>query len=836
MVSLVCRTAILILALYWSSNLTANAAAEQGKLDIERALYEQALSFPSRPEDVSPTRWEGLRTAVEQAKLLPSPEGIGGEGGEFGFSISVDGNRAAIGGLRLAGSGAVVVYTLESGTWVEEAILVPEDGDDDDNFGHSVSLHGSLLLVGAPRDDENGFSSGSAYLFDFDGSVWTQTAKLIASDGAESDQFGWSVSLFGDKALVGAFDDNNDNGFGSGSAYIFESDGTVWNEREKLISTNGASGEEFGKSVSLYGTTAVIGAPRDTENGFNSGSAYIFDFNGSFWEQTTKLLPGNGSSFDQFGFAVSLLDSQLMIGAPNTPGSGTVYVFDLIDQLWIETSRINVQDLFGNIELGSSISMSTNRVVVGAPDASISGSGSGAAYVFDFDGESWLFTTRLEPSDGQALARFGTSVGLLGNSVLIGASRDGENFPPTSGSAYGFAFDGAKWNETLKLERAGAGLDEFGISVSLFGDRALVGAPFDDNNDFESGSAYIFEFDGSSWVETANFFPSDSIFDDAFGRSVSLFGDRALIGAPILNPNRFTPGAAYVFDFDGTTWNETAKLVPSTGGRSDRFGFSVSLFGDRALIGMPNGDDNGSGSGTSFVFDFRNGMWAETAKLLPEDGSSGDTFGYAVSLFSDRALIGAYRDDDRGSNSGSAYVFDFIGAAWRETAKLLPVDGAPDDWFGWSVSLFGDRALVGAPQESFEGTGSGSAYVFDFNNATWTETTQLLPGDGAPGDEFGASVSIFGNRAVVGATGDDDNGEASGSAYVYNIINGNWRETAKLLPADGLTRDEYGVSASLFSNRILVGAYRDDDNGANSGSAYVFDLLQIFQDDFESEL
>ncbi len=780
--------------------------------------------FPEKPEDVSPERWVSLKSAVEQAKLLPSPSGVAGPDGLFGHAVSVDGNRALVGGIGLIGSGAAIVLEDSGSGWVEVAVLRPSDGEQDDRFGWSVSLSGDRALVGATFDADNGSASGSAYLFEFSGTSWVETAKLTPADGAASDQFGNSVSLLGDRALVGAIGDAG-NGSNSGSAYVFDFDGTSWAETVKLTPADGAAFDQFGYSVSLSGGRALVGAYLDDDNGSNSGSAYVFDFDGTSWAETAKLTPADGAANDQFGYSVSLSGDRALVGAyrdaDNGPFSGSAYVFDFDGTSWAETAKLTPADGAAFDQFGFAVSLSGARALVGARVDDDNGSGSGSAYVFDFDGTSWAETAKLTPADGAASNQFGNSVSLSGDRAMVGATGDDEN-GNNSGSAYVFDFNGTSWAETAKLTPAdGAAGDLFGRSVSLSGDRALVGALFDDDNGADSGSAYVFDFNGRSWAETAKLTPVDGAANDRFGLSVSLSGDRALVGAYLDDDNGADSGSAYVFDFNGRSWAETAKLTPADGAANDQFGFSVSLSGDRALVGAYRDDDNGADSGSAYVFDFDGTSWAETAKLTPADGAANDRFGWSVSLSGDRALVGAYVDDDNGNNSGSAYVFDFDGTSWAETVKLTPADGAALDQFGYSVSLAGGRTLVGAHLDDDNGSDSGSAYVFDFDGTSWAEAAKLTPADGATSDQFGLAVSLSGDRALVGAS-DDGNGADSGSAYVFDFNGTNWAETIKLTPADGAASDLFGGSVSLSADRALVGALFDDDHGSNSGSAYVF--------------
>jgi cysteine-rich repeat protein len=278
----------------------------------------------------------------------------------------------------------------------------------------------------------------------------------------------------------------------------------------------------------------------------------------------------------------------------------------------------------------------------------------------------------------------------------------------------------------------------------------------------------------------------------------------------------------YVFVRNGTSWTQQAKLLPSDGAADDEFG-TVSLFGDTALIGAHYDDDSGEESGSAYVFVRDGASWTQQSKLLPSDGAAHDFFGGSVSLFGDTAVISASHDDVYGPDSGAAYVFVRDGTNWTQQAKLLPSDGGATDYFGWGLAVFGDTALIGARWDDDNGLDSGSAYVFVRDDMTWTQQAKLLPSDGAAGDHFGR-VALYGDTALVGAILSDDNGSESGSAYVFVRNGTNWTRQAKLLPSDGAAGDFFGVGTSVSGDVAWVGANRDDDNGENSGAAYVFRL------------
>ncbi|MGJ8664366.1 MAG: FG-GAP repeat protein, partial [Marinicella sp.] len=518
-----------------------------------------------------------------------------------------------------------------------------------------------------------------------------------------------------------------------------------------------------------------VGAYRDNDNGFDSGSAYVYDYAGGSWSQSQKLTANDDQAFDQFGFTVVLSGNRLLIGSIRDDDNG-------ID--------------------------------------------SGSAYVYDYVGGSWSLSQKINPNDGSLNDHFAHAISLAGDRVLVGVYRD-DDYGIESGSAYVYDYVAGNWSQSQKLSAGdGAARDSFGYSVSLSGARALVGA-FQDNDDGNnSGAAYIYDYTGSSWSLSQKLTAGDAQLGDEFGYSVSLSGDRALISALRDDDNGNESGSVYVFDYAGGSWSESEKITADDGTANDWFGSSVSLSGNRILVGARLDDDNGSGSGSAYVFDYVGGSWSQSQKLIAADGAAGDYFGFSVSLSGDRALVGAFKGDDidNGNESGSAYVFDFAAGSWSQTQKITANDGSQGDQFGVSVSLSGDRALIGAYLDDDAFSFSGSAYVFDFVGGSWLQSQKLIASDAAFGDYFGYSVSLEGDRALIGSYLDDDNGSFSGSAYVFEYVDGSWSESQKMISSDGASNDFLGISVSLSGDRVLLGAYADDDNGNNSGAAYVFNL------------
>jgi hypothetical protein len=260
---------------------------------------------------------------------------------------------------------------------------------------------------------------------------------------------------------------------------------------------------------------------------------------------------------------------------------------------------------------------------------------------------------------------------------------------------------------------------------------------------------------------------------DNFGWSVAVSGDTAVLGAADADDFGNSSGSAYVFVRNGASWTQQAKFLATDGVAGDRFGYSVAVSGDTALVGA--GLLNGKGAAYVFV---RNGTsWTQQAKLLASNGTVDGNFSFSIALSGDTAVIGAYGDSERAVHAGAAYVFVRSGTSWAQQAKLLATDGVAEDRFGIAVALSEDTAVIGADHHG----GAGSAYVFLRNGTSWTQQAELVADDGALDDGFGSAVAVFGGTAVIGAPADDDVGDHSGSAYVR----ARWRQLDSASQAAG---------------------------------------------------
>ncbi len=373
-------------------------------------------------------------------------------------------------------------------------------------------------------------------------------------------------------------------------------------------------------------------------------------------------------------------------------------------------------------------------------------------------------TLKIIPNGVNVNDQFGFSVAINGSEVVAGARFD-EDLGFEAGAAYQIDANSGNVIRTYRSsgDNSPAG-DFFGESVAISDNIALVGAPFRSEPGNQSGTTFVFNR-GTGDLITRLFpfgtiFPGETDFNFA-GFSVDASENFIVVGAPgdVEGANGGS-GAAYLYSYSGVSEPQLiGKIFPSDPGFADNFGRVVAISDTAAVIASPFDDDNGTDSGSVYVFDPQTGQ--QQFKLTPNDGSAGDFFGIGLAIDGTRIAVGAPFADPNGTSSGAVYIFD--ATTGQQITKITPNDGAAGDRFGDAVSLDGSILVVGAPIDD----GVGSAYVLD--PLTGSQNAKLLASDGQAGDGFGGSVAISGSNVVVGAAGDDDNGSLSGSIYIFEL-------------------------------------------------------------------
>ena len=381
----------------------------------------------------------------------------------------------------------------------------------------------------------------------------TETRKLTAPDGAMNDRFGWSVAVDGTTAIVGSPDDD-DNASSAGSAHLFDT--RTGNQLFKLNASDPVAFAEFGHSVAISGTTAIIGA---RDGGGGAGAAYLFSTVTGLEQH--RLVAPPGGVIDDFGFSVAISGTVAVVGEPGDEHAGhrtgAAYVFDAVTGEF--RFRLTAPDASSGDEFGISVAVSGTLVVVGSRWSDASGGSSGSVYVFDATNGQLLF--QLAPDDARGGQQFGRSVAISGTTILAGAPADNH---AGRGSGAAYLFDAATGLQLHRLVAPDAAeFDEFGLAVSIAGTTAIIGAPDDDDLGSDSGSAYL--FDVQSGVLLAKLNPSDAAPTDGFGGSVAVSGTTAIAGAPFDDDRGSNSGSARLFRTTSPVLAQPRGLVVEPG-------------------------------------------------------------------------------------------------------------------------------------------------------------------------------------------------------------------------------------------------------------------------------
>ena len=768
----------------------------------------------------------------------------------LGASVGISGDYAMVGvpkddndfGVNV---GSVQIFLRTETGWVQHQKLTTSDAAGGDEFGTRLAMSGDYAVVGAPRKDGVGRNSGAAYIFRRQGTEWIEQAKLIASDGMRADYFGISVAIDGDTVLVGAHRTNQPLA-DCGSVYVFERTGENWNQTAKLIAPDPDSFAYFGFSVGIDGDTAIVGATREDEAGNDAGAAYVFVRNQFGWAPQAKLIGNNTEAEDNFGYAVDVHGDFAIATSPKNRGSGAAYIYKREGTEWEQKrNRVRIRmipiDPDGASSFGVSVDIRGDTAVIGATGANVGEDVVGAAYIFtQNEPPFWNQHTKLVAADRGAGDQLGFAVAIDGNKneVIAGAPKQDAG-GSASGAAYIFEQrEGASWVESTKLsDGETASEDQFGVSVAISGNFAISGAQQDDDIAPNAGAAYIFERSGFLWLQRTKLTTEDAQAGDLFGNAVAMDGETVLVGAPGVDDAGPEAGAAYVFVKVGEEWIQQARLIGDDLEIFDQFGSAVAVHGDTAIIGAYGKDDSGTDSGAAYVFVRSGASWTQQAKLTHRGAVRGDLFGYAVGVYEDNALIGAYRSDAAGPDSGAAYLFTRNGRTWTQSLLLLPNDISIGDEFGYSVNLTKGAAIIGAPKEDRHLDDVGAAYVFLQTRNAWVQQAKLGASDADTGDEFGSAVAIHEDTAIVGAWKDnhpladihDDPALQldKGAAYSFLRDGLSWVEKRRIEAAGARQSDLFGASVAIRGSFAIVGAFGSDNAGDNSGSAFIYNPIDL---------
>jgi hypothetical protein len=685
-----------------------------------------------------------------------------------------------------------------------------------EQFGRSISLDGNAVLVGVPGNDDEISNAGKAIIYEKVAGSWVKKAELLPGI-EENSSFGLSVLLKGNYAYVGAPNYLS----GKGIVYVYKKTGTSW---DVYITIDILSPDElmenslFGSSISISGNILAVGAPGMNGAASGSGVVYVFDLIDNLFQFRKKVFPAAGNPIDRFGKALSFNDDHLFVGSPfyNVSGinKGSVFVYDDLNfnQIAQLTSSSNT-----NLGFGEVISASNTEIAVSTQFGENSNGTFGSVLIFLKDGATWLssnedftFIPNSPPLSEYGL--YGTSLSLKGDYLLVGnGSGTRVDLLKKAAAGWGAATLVKTFNETGLVFQ-----NQYGASVAMSDTDILIGAyNLNQINEF-SGKIFSYQKNGVEWTNPIKLTDINGVSINAgldqFGNSIDIFGNYAIAGAPHTDVYAENSGAAYIFEFDGVSWKRIARLTPSSGGFEHYFGYSVSISENRAVVSATGADYNGSNSGVVYVYEKPASGWksaSETTKINRIDYAKVGDFGFRVKTISDEIVISHY---ELGGTDliGDVYIFSKSGDTWLLKATLSPKNktSIEADAFGASLAYNGNTLLVGAP---FAGEQrKGHVLVFEKPTTGWINANQvalLSPSDPTIFGYFGTSVGLSENTAIVGCPYVDGK---KGAAYIFEK-GSQWKdatENAKLSNTLTLTK-QLGWSVAI-SGDIAIASTPDE--------------------------
>jgi hypothetical protein len=423
-----------------------------------------------------------------------------------------------------------------------------------------------------------------------------------------------------------------------------------------------------------------------------------------------------------------------------------------------------------------------------------------------------------------------------GTGTITFRATDGTNIlPQVSSFTLTFPVDWSSITQQAQIQASDAdGFDDFGnaISITPDGSTVIVGAHRNDTGGTNNGAAYIFTLSGSSWSQQAQIQASDAESMDHFGYGVDISenGNTAIVGSWNEDTTASDAGAAYIFIRSGTSWSQQAKIQHSGATQNDNFGSAVSITndGNMAIIGARAREDqvNYISSGAAYIFTRSGTSWSQQAELFPSNPTSGDEFGWSVSISKsdgNTAIVGSPLEDTGVSNAGSAYIYTRSGTSWSQQAQIQASDRGSSDNFGRSVSISddGNTAIIGSPYEDSGATNTGAAYIFTRSGTTWSQQAKIQASDLPGGGQFGISVDIKGDGDTV-AVGAQNANNGAGYAYIFTRSGSSWTQQVRIQASNAGPSDQFGCSIAISESSVVVGAYSEDTTADESGSAYIF--------------
>jgi hypothetical protein len=744
---------------------------------------------------------------------------------QFGAAVAIAGNLVAIGCPGESGTaaqaGCVHLFDLSSPTPTQVIRTLAAPGSPADlQFGRSVAIHGNRVVVGAYNSDVG--TPGAAFVFDLAGTTPETPLHVLDNPGGiDGDGFGGAVAISGDRVAVSACR-RHSGAYASGAVHLYQLAGPSPQTPVLTIpAVNPAEHGYFGIAIDLDGARLVVGASNDDSAAADAGSVYSFDLSGGGSAVLEHgFAPPGSAGRTNFGQSVALSGNWIVAGMPAAgdayTGSGGAVAFDLSAPIPTNPAVVMTSPAadccFG---LGESVAAGNGKLMVGATRAGPARDYLGRAYLYN--------PTSPTPAEPFATAsqsitveetHFGIATAAEGNLVVVGAPYD-DTAGQDSGAVFIYDWSAGPPSAPVMtlLSPEPAPYNHFGSSVDISGSLVVIGVPQNDTGASNSGRAYVFDLQGGAPTLVATLNNPSPAADDIFGGAVAIFGNRVLVGAHRDDTGKTNAGSAYLFNLLGTTPSiPVATLTNPDADAGDFFGAAVSISATRIAVGCPRESTADNEAGRVYLYSLPAAgppvPLGFAQHPLPD---SGDYFGGSIALSARYLAVGVFGDDtdlagdtdeETGSRTGSAFVFDVSGTTATLVASLSSPGQFDNAGYGAAVAADGDRVMIGAVGPPPAALSPGVVYAYDMSAPVPANPVATLPNPETSGDSsFGAAVSIGGKRVVVGCPTSDVAGEKQGAAQVFEPFRAQIALELFGLPIAPNSTVDMGQAAIGFSKR-----------------------------------
>ena len=366
--------------------------------------------------------------------------------------------------------------------------------------------------------------------------------------------------------------------------------------------------------------------------------------------------------------------------------------------------------------------------------------------------------------------------------------------------------------------------DAFGFDVAIDGDYAIIGA-YNEGADWSAyGAAYVFQKVDGTWTQLQKITAYDAEMYDMMGYAVAISGDYIAVSSCMDDDNGSDSGSVYIYHRNGSTWEFHQKLIGTEVDAGDQFGNSLSMDGGYLVVGAFGDATGGTNMGAVYIFALDGTSWTQMNRLTAYDSEAWDNFGYAVAIDGDYILVGATGDDDAANLAGAAYVYYNSGRGWGFQTKIVPAGIPANSTFGNSVSLSGEFAVFGISNDDTMANNVGASYIYQRSGTDWNQYSILYADDAGESDCFGYKAAIDGNYIVVGAYYDVPEGVDTGSAYIFKYVDLQWTQIQKVFAADGSSGANFGYAVAISGKNVMVGAvFQGTGELVYSGAVYAYE-------------